>query len=411
MLNFFCWYGWIWLIVFILYALNLTEFSIPLDLRLVVFLAVTIIISILFGYIYRKELVFKYSKSQKIVIRKTTMILILIGVVIDFIYAKEVPFISLAITGSSHYKDFKGIPTFHVFLICYSTYFAIKCFYAALIDKRNRKRYLFYFVIVQGIYLLNFLRSQILFNFFSGGVIFVAYLKSKGRIKFKYYLYVMMTALFTLYAFGGLGNLRHGYSWNDCSYIDRLGLYIRWPSFIPEQFKWAYSYITTPLANLNYHIINAKPKYDLFSLFLNLLPDAIAKRIYPPGIKSDALLIRMYFNVSTGYQPAYSAFGFFGMIIYFISIYFISFFGLFLAKKKRNSNNGDIFYAIMCVVIAYLFFANTLCFAGTSIVLWISLFSMLLFIFTLRKRKIMHQTAKSKFKMNCLKSLLQILSM
>ena len=393
MLNFFYWYGWIWLIVFVLYALNYTEFSIPLNFGLLIFFVTTIIVSFLFGYTYRKEFKFKYSKSQKIKIRKTTLFFLLAGMAVDFVYAKQVPFISIAITGSSQYKDFKGIPTFHVFLICYSTYFAIKCFYAALVDKRNRKRYLSYFVVVQGIYLLNFLRSQILFNLFAAGLIFVAYLKSKEKIKLKYYFIVLVAALLALYVFGGLGNLRYGYNWNDCSYIDQLGLYKSWPSFIPEQYKWAYSYITTPLANLNYHISKAQPKYDVMALLVNLLPDAIAKRIYPPGMNSDALLIRHYFTASTGYQPIYSAFGYLGMIIFFIYIVLLSFWGMNLAKRKRNINSSLIFYSLMCVVVAYLFFDNTLLFAGTSIVLWISLFSMNL-KFHFEKRPIAASSSK-----------------
>ena len=376
MLNFFYWYGWIWLFVFILYGMNFTEFSIPLDIGLVFFFVITIIISFILGFIYRKEFKFKYSKFRKIKIRLATLIFLLAGTVLDFAYAGEVPFLSLAIKKSSTYKNFKGIPTFHVFLICYSTYFAIKCFYAALTDKQNRKRYLFYFAVVQGIYLLNYLRSQILFNLFAAGVIFVAYLKSIGKLKLKYYLFVLIAAVLVLYAFGGLGNLRYGYSWNDCSYIDEIGLYTYWPSFLPEQFKWAYSYITSPLANLNYHILNARPNYDILNLLAQLLPEPISKRMFPMKMQTDALLIRSYFNVSTGFQPAYSAFGYFGMFVFYFTIVCISLLGIKVAKRKRNINKSNIFYSSMCIVITYLFFTNTLYFAGTSIVMWIALISM-----------------------------------
>ena len=64
------------------------------------------------------------------------------------------------------------------------------------------------------------------------------------------YLIPLLFIIIT-YAFGILGNIRCGCAWNACTVINEIGQYnARYPAWLPDEFKWAYTYITSPLFRL-----------------------------------------------------------------------------------------------------------------------------------------------------------------
>lgn len=378
MLNCFYWYGFIWSGVFILYTLKFSKFSMELEPLLIVFFAMTIITSFILGYIYRTKLKFEYDQSKKLKTWKYSLPFFFLGALAEFVYGGQIPLVAIAVRGSSTYKEFSGIPIFHVLLTCASTYYAIKCFYFALCERKLRKKYLIHFLTVQFIYLLYFLRSQILFNLFCAGILTLAFLKSKNKIKVYHVISAVLCIVLVLYVFGGLGNLRSGSrSWNNSSYINELGLFDHWPDFLPEQFKWAYCYIVTPLSNLNYNIQEVKPSYAIMDFICELVPQTIAKRVLMENRVSREVLVRSYFTATTGYSMIYSAMGYLGLFLYQIYLNVITIVGIHISYKNRNRNRRTVFYSIVCLIYAYLFFTNTLYFVGTSFVLWIPFVGMM----------------------------------
>ena len=379
MLNCFYWYGFIWSGVFFLYCLNFSEFSMRLDPFLIAFFVTTILTSFILGFVFRAKFRFEYDSGKKLRTGKYTLIFFILGALAEFVYAREIPFFAVAFQGTSSYKDFSGIPVFNVLLTGTSTYYAVKCYYIALCRKEERIKYLLHFAAIQVIYLFCFLRSQILFNVFCAGTMTLAYLKNLYGIKPRHILLSILVALLILYVFGGLGNLRSGvHKWNDSTFIGYLGLFHNWPERLPEQYKWAYCYIITPLSNLNYNILRTKPSYNLMDYICQLVPQTIAKRVFLENPVSQELLVREYFTATSGYTQIYSSMGIAGMFVYQLYLNAITLIGIRLSDRRRNVNRKTVFFSIACLIYVFLFFTNTVYFVGTSFVLWIPFIGMMM---------------------------------
>ena len=174
MLNCFYWYGCIWTGVFFLYFLDYSEFSMKLNPFLMGFFMTSIATSFILGYVFRTKFRFVYDSDEELKTGKYSLHFFILGALVEFVYARQIPLFAVAFQGSSAYKDFSGIPVFHVLLVCASTYYAIKCYYIALSQREKRIKYLLHFLAVQVIYLLCFTRSQILFNLFCVGIMTLA---------------------------------------------------------------------------------------------------------------------------------------------------------------------------------------------------------------------------------------------
>ena len=378
MLNCFYWYAIIWTGVLILYLLNYSSFTVPLAPELVWFFVVTISISLLLGLIFRHKFRFFYNDNIKNNPPAFSFLLgLLFGVLIDFLYARQIPLLAIAIQKTSSYKEFHGIPLFHVLLTCLLTYYGVYSFYYGLCEKRYRKKCLIYFAIVQLVFLLYYLRSQVIFSLFCVAIILIEYLRSHHYIRFWHVLISFLVLLLILFLFGVLGNIRSGYAWDDNSYIDRLGMYTNWPSLLPGQFKWAYSYLVTPMANLNLNMSSENVDYSFIRFFQMLFPQTISKRIlFAAETNSDVLLVKGYFTATTGFADVYCSAGLVGLFLYYIDLVFITFLGIKLSSYQNTVNKQTVFLSIMCLTYVFVFFTNTLYFTGISIVLWISIFAM-----------------------------------
>ena len=93
---------------------------------------------------------------------------------------------------------------------------------------------------------------------------------------------------------------------------------------------------------------------------------------------TEEVLVRSYFTATTGYTTIYSTMGFAGMYAYQLYLNVITLAGISISRKQRNTNRRTVFYSIACLIYVFLFFTNTLYFVGTSLVLWIPIFGMLI---------------------------------
>lgn len=384
MLNCFYWYTIIWGSVLVLYMFDLSSFNIQLDSGLIFFIISTSLISLVLGYLFRKIFVFNFEdnfdeKNKKIKKQlRNSLIVLTVLYIFEFLYSREIPIISILITKNSKYGEYYGIPLLHVFIVAITSYYSQKFFYQYICTQKFKKYAIFSYIYTLGLFLLCYYRSMIIINLFMSGLMYINYQKTKIK-KFGLKKVIIFTTLISivLYLYGGIGNLRDGYSWNDNSYIENIGLYKRFPKFIPKQYMWTYSYLTTPLANLNYNIKNNNVRNELSGFAGELIPETLTKRILQDkrdNIK--VLLIRHYFNAVTGYCTSYITYGYFGMYLLYFWLTVLTMFSLYLVNKINSPRKKTMLYTILIVVYTFMFFYNTLNYVGISLIFWVNICSL-----------------------------------
>ncbi|MGL5050184.1 MAG: O-antigen polymerase [Fusobacteriaceae bacterium] len=355
MLNPFYLYSLIWLLVIIIYNFGWSGIYPKLTLETYVFFILTISLSFIIGFMLRKKykICIRENKVERIFV---PILIIVLGHVLQFIYVGKIPLIEQLRKTGYMYIDFSGIPTFHVLLLTFNAYYSV---YLSLLFFRLKKaKYLLgYFLSIFMIMLL-YNRGMIIMILFMSFIIFL----SLTKITKKKILSSFIFGILILYIFGILGNLRHGYKWDDTSYLGEIGKIEKDLGKL-NPFFWSYIYISSPLANLQYNIDNTEPIYSIDNLILvNTIPDFIKKRT---TIKqSQGKLIVQNLNVSTAFLSQYLEGGLIGMyLLYFIFIGFNIFYS-FLFESKDNYFVVGI--SIVCCVVTFSFFVNMYIFSGLS---------------------------------------------
>lgn len=370
MLNCFFWYSAIWMFILLLYSCNISSYNTPLNSGLLCFILITSAISLLLGIFFRKKFIFQEDSSVEITSKP--LYALLLGYLADFFYAKNIPFLSIVFFKTSSYGEFEGIPLFHVLLIGFSSYYALKYFYCFLCTSKNRKKNFLSYLTILFLFFLGYYRSMIVFNVIMALLMTLAKLRARKKIYFKHYLVAFALIVLLCYGYGGIGNVRDGYKWNDNTYIERLGLYTNFPSFIPKQYMWTYSYLTTPLANLNYNITKQEPDYDKKGLLYEFFPSAISKRVFPEVKEDNFILIKTYFNAVTGWCNVYLHYGYIGMYLLFFFMVALTLIGIYFLSFPKNQKKRTMFSVVLCVIYVFMFFYNTLNFVGLSLLFWLS---------------------------------------
>lgn len=380
-------YSVFWVFVIILYSLNLTEFSSQIDKSLLFFLLFSSLITFLLSYVIPKTKVMKTQKRPKN--RRYIIFAITVGFILDFIYGGYIPFFAIA-NSTAEYRDFSGIPSLHPFLVTFSCFYYFYLMYAYFSFKE--KKYLFSCLVILLFMLLIFSRNLLVFLLL-GTVLMGILLKKKKIIKrslqIKRLTLILLVVLVVCYIFGGLGNVRCGYSWNDCSFIERIGLYTKWPFFIPKQYMWVYSYLTSPLANLNYNVIQNNHIFDLNRLFVSYIPDFISNRFFPEYIitsEKETLLIYSYFNAQTTFVEPYYAVGILGC---YVSIFLIVLCAIIISRiTYKYKIVSPIPIVTFTIFIAFTTFYNVFYYGMTTLLLIWTLIYMICLAKKSSKRKL-----------------------
>lgn len=375
-------YSWVWILILFLYSLNWSGFSQPLDKGLLIFLLFSIIISYILGTILKSSHIQKDNQPR----HNTNIItiLLLLGFIINFIYARYIPFLSL-IKGNYSYVEFEGIPTLFPFLYTFSLFYYYCLIYYYFSSKK--KKYLKQAVLLFLVFVSFFSRSLLAFAIL--GAVLIKTLTSKERLQYKFGINIksictiFLIIVIVCYFFGVLGNIRVGLSWNDCSYIEKLGLFDNYPSWLPKQFMWIYAYLISPLANLNYNVIHNNCIQDISNLICCFIPEFISKRWFSNYVISNegqTLLIKSYFNAQTGYVNFYYSFGIIGCYLCYFAITFIVCFVHLFCDRKKISN--PVITVILGVFITMTFFYNVFYYTLTSLLLIWSI----LYLFIISKK-------------------------
>lgn len=369
MLNVFYWYGIIWAIVLSFYELGWSNYCTTLNGFTLSFFVISIIVSFILGTVFRNA--FKYTSLEEDAVisrNHTVTILIWIMAIADFAYEKDVPLISI-LMGRSTYSDFAGLPLVHTVLENMVIFYSAYLFYLFLETKE--KKLLIETLSILLILLLLFHKGALSFCIFSIINLGVAKAKSVyGRLRGKTIVWIVIAVLLLIYINGGLSNLRSGVSWNNVAFPTAVGrINGKWPRWLPIQFSWVYTYIITPIGNLNLNITKFIPKKSVFGLILTIVPDFIVKRIFPSFQvqTGSALLYTPVLNACTGFIESVENYGAGGMWYYFIAATFII---LFFIWIRGNDRYSSVYFSILSMMIAFLFFYNTFNTAATSFLPW-----------------------------------------
>lgn len=358
MINIYLAFAILWVVVLILYFFGWSDLCVPLNKELLIFIIFMIITSFIFGKILKKDL--RYFKLSNNPHKKRYMIVILIILyILTFIFNKNIPLL-LVLTGTPYYAvNTIGLPHLNLIIssvsICYFIYliYIYSCF--------KERRTLFEIICIILYFTLMVQRQNLFICIIVFANIFL--LSKKIDVNFKRHfirniiLFLILTILGS-YIFGVIGNARYGskWKWNDSSMISTLGkMNDKYPKVLPKETFWAYIYITSPLSNLNYNIINYKSNNQLYPYLMEFLPEYISNKFN--FLRKDVYLPVSSLNASTSYVRSYFYGGVLGMYGMYIIQMMCSFIVIFIAKRNKS-----VYFIPICMIVAYFllfsFFEN-----------------------------------------------------
>lgn len=357
--------------VLIVYSLGWSQIYPTLSVSLILFLIGTFIIAYIF---HRKSCSKKseYIKSNYEKYIKYSLIIEFLGFVLDFIYAGRIP----ALGGTQGYLGFEGIPVVHVLLYTFNIFISIYIFKVFLDNMDKKILFLWILTFIPALLLVS--RGMIV-NI-AIGCFFIVLIKFGLNIKVirKFFVIGISVILLFFYAFGILGNIRNNTinksedKYSSLYIMEVGGASDKFRnSIIPKPFFWAYTYIASPLANLQLNI----NEYDVNYSFENfkkfsikeILPDFISKRIVNEEylkLEQPRPLIAPTLTVATFYIGAYNYVGWIGMSFIFMFLMI----AIYIYDKLISNENPFkiISMAMLCSVIVLCTFDNMISYSGMS---------------------------------------------
>lgn len=377
MINPYFIHGFSFIAVLVAYLLNWSNLYPDLGLTLLLFLMFSILIAILLGrYIMKNKIIEFQSVPYKDSYAWITYG-VLFGYLLEFIYHRNFPLLAILTNTSLSYHEF-GIPTFHVFLVTFNSFFSIYLFQVILSRTENRGKTIILFILnlIPSLLIMN--RGMLVIILIS--CVFVYLIKFQHKITFKKIAGLSIFLVLCLYFFGVVGNMRVNSSYNTGKMFDNsLFLQIGGAteefkeSPIPKEFFWPYIYISSPLANLQETIKNFEYEEDisLTDTFVfsatQVLPDFISKRIvglYEIEIPN-SLQITPELNVSTAFAQSYVILGWVGVSILTLFMFIFALFYILLLKSL-DSEYFIVGVAILNSIFVFNTFSNMFSFTGLS---------------------------------------------
>ncbi|WP_318507254.1 hypothetical protein [Bacillus sp. T3] len=197
--------------VLVAYLFNWSNLYPDLGLSLLMFLMLSILVAILLGrYIMKNNIIVFHNIPYRDYFAWITYG-ILFGYIIEFIYHRNFPLLAILTNTSLSYDEF-GIPTFHVFLVTFNSFFSITLFQVILskTEKRIKTIVLFILNLVPSLLIIN--RGMLVIILIS--CVFVYLIKFQNKITLKKIVGLSFVLVICLYFFGVVGNMRVNSSYN-----------------------------------------------------------------------------------------------------------------------------------------------------------------------------------------------------
>ncbi|MGI8952517.1 MAG: hypothetical protein ACR2FN_13145 [Chitinophagaceae bacterium] len=363
-------YALAFLFTAIIYTFHWSALYPQLSLQLFLFIACTSIFSILIGLLLHKT---NYLSYKKVSYNSYTLwivtILILIGYVIECTYMRVIPILAIIHRTGYDYTSF-GIPTFHVILVTFNSFWAVFVFHNYISQKKKHLLICFILCLLPAILIFN--RAMLLLNL--GSSFFVLFMSAEYLRKLIVKVTVFVIAILFLFGIAGNVRLTGNQSVNNIILDWGQATESFRESAVPKEFFWAYLYITSPLANvqetINDHHITAF-SFQKFGTFLNrdFLPDFIWKRnVFFLQPVEHVNQIAPAFTVGTVYGTSFAYIGWWGMLLmYFYILFFNLFIILTVSKKSAFFVTG---IAILDCIMLFNIFDNMFSFSGLSMQLF-----------------------------------------
>lgn len=373
LLNPYFLFAFIFFAVLLVYQLNWSQLTLSISKELLFFLLLNISLFIFLGFLFSKQkkiILNKEYKYKKIYFYLSCFVIL--GLLVEGVVLRGYPLFNSFGLGTIQYIDY-GIPMFHVLLLTVSYFFSLILFENIINNPKELKSYL-----SLGITLLPFIfsinRGMLVMIILSDIYIYTQH-KSLKLTK-KTLLISLISIFLFFYLFGLFGNYRINTDYQQQRSITDSAIIMDVgeatddfrKSYIPKEFFWAYTYVTSPLSNLQHNIneyskLSSKREKDTLFGFVKVmfLPDTLSKRMNPRGIEN--YQVRTELNVGTAYYEAYPRYGWLGMYLYLVVISIIPFVYSILLRKYAVEyiNIGN---ALICTIYALFFFTNFLSYTG-----------------------------------------------
>lgn len=361
--------GCAFLVALAIYTLGWSNLYPKLSIELVLFLLGSTSILIAIGAVFHRSNYFSFNSIDVNVSKvRNWTIFISISYIIEVLYMGKIPLLSIINADGYDYTTF-GIPTYHVFLVNFNSFCAIyimHCICSTKIRKETYSLWICYIIcLIPPIVIFN----RGMFLLIVAGTIFV-YLMAVSNMKIAM-MRILAISLGILFLFGVAGNIR-----TDKESVSNIILDISEAtdefrgSMVPDEFFWAYLYISSPLGNVQSSIDEYKgtQEYSLsnFVAFINseFVPDFISKRTAETFNLEKRYIGAMapFLTVGSVYAKSYVFFGWLGIFITFLYIIFFNFFILSLIPRRSDYFVTGV--AILNCVMFFNIFDNMFSFSG-----------------------------------------------
>jgi hypothetical protein len=360
-----------YLVALVLFIFRWSELYPKLSASLVFFLTSMIALCVYMGY--------RWSRKQRTVfqpvihnVKSTVYITLFIYFLwaLEFIYAGGIPILKILLKQPYNYTLF-GIPTLHVFVVTFSSFYTIFLFHAY----RSRRD-----PLVLSLFILNLLAAIIIYNrgmlFFNLSSVTMIYLAERRKISLMQLSVGAAGIVLLFFVFGVSGSLRVSriankpYTNENFLYLGQATESFR-TSVIPKEFFWSYFYISSPIANLQENVTHHPVKdinLNALTKWINneVLMDFISKRVNTIFNMETETDVRIHenFNAATIFSKSYSYLGFTGLIAMGIVVVMLPL--IFLKVLPTESRFFLTALSILCTMYLFMMFDNTIRFTGLS---------------------------------------------
>lgn len=352
----------IWLGVFILYSLSLSDLLIfPIS---EIGITVTIIIlPFLVGYFLfasinklapKKKANVKYKAVDFNIgavraLRKTRNLTFVFFalVLVEIAIAGYIPLISMA-AGHAVSQFAFGIPSLHGFVLAFGCLLVASNYYDYICFKN--KKSLWFSLLIISVFVMLVTRKMIMVSFIQLGMIHLITTKVRPKTIFL----VVLSVLLVFLLFGYIGDIRTGRQ----LFIQLAHPSFEYPDWMPSGFMWAYIYIVTPIVNLTNAIHMGQTDTNL-NFLCSLLPK-VARGALECVVTDEDAFARSYqisgaFNVGSGYIEIFLSQGILGMAVFSFIHGLISSYVFNRVKKKKSA---ILLFSVISQINLLLIFGN-----------------------------------------------------
>ena len=360
-------------VAIIAYMFGWSELYPDLSKYLLLFLLTTIVVHIVLGLRVSKQQVinFKGIKFNRATLPVMATVFLFVLWSIECWYGGGIPLLKILLRQPYDYKVF-GVPTLHVFLVTFSSFFTVLLFQSYLSNK-NRLMMALYLINLSAA-LLIYNRGMLFFNLTASASLYLIYKKS---LSVKEMVIGGAGLLILLFVFGFLGSLRGSNESRNKAYSNQSFLKTGRASAsfrnspLPSEFFWSYIYLTSPIANLQNNLDHYEPGQITLSKVLDwlnneVLFDFISKRINSLSGKErePEINIQGPFNASSVYSRSYSYLGWTGLLLMAVVIVVLPL--IFYKILPPTSPFFLTGLSILNTMFLFMVFDNTIRFTGLS---------------------------------------------